>query len=237
LVPTNPILGQRILREISRSDENLLLTVYSALGAHLVSYVNRDTIIKRTPEARLAGRLFDYDEVVTEFIPSKSEAFYLSMKRYWGWNSRYWEQFALLKLDYFFKSTDKNRLDLLRQAISHARHAITIEKHPLGLTTLGKILLEDMRNNPSRFREAFDEAFDILNEAIVLEGKRNRIAIHPYMTLYKGVSDYLRASGSLYARQLSALSSHLDASETLFSQDKQLQNLANDLRKNLKLDR
>ena len=187
VVPTNPVLAQRVLRQVSEKDPPLMFEVYCAIGAHVAPYVNRSAVMKRTPEARLSGRLFDFDDVVTEFIPLQSEAFYLAMKRYWDWNSRYWEQFALLKLDQFIKSVQSNRFELLSQAISHAKHAVKLERHPLGLTTLGRILLEESKQNSARFEKSFKEAFGYLDEAIKLEGIMNRIEIHPNMTLFSAL--------------------------------------------------
>jgi hypothetical protein len=203
-------------------------------AGHIAPYVNRSAVMKRTPEARLSGRLFDYDGVVAEFIPSQSEAFYLAMKRYWDWNSRYWEQFALLKLDKFIKSAQPSRFELLSQAISHARHAIKLERHPLGLTTLGRILLEESRQSPARFKKSFKEAFGYLEEAIKIEGTRNRIAVHPYTTLFSGTLSYLKQSGALSSREVDALRSHMDNAESFFSYDPAVLNLINDLRQRMK---
>jgi hypothetical protein len=233
VVPTNPLLGERVLRQISNDAQPLMFETYCAIGAHIASYVNRGTIIKRTPEARLSGRLFDYDDVVQEFMPAQAEAFFLRMKRYWDWNSRYWEQFALLKLDQFVKSTQENRLDLLTQAISHAKHAVKIERHPLGLTTLGRILLEDMKYSSARFRSSFEEAFEYLDEAIKIEGAMNRIAIHPYTTLFSGTMSFVRQSGVLTGTEVNTLHKHLDNAEGLFSFDATLLVLISDLRRKL----
>jgi hypothetical protein len=76
VVPANPVLGQRVLRRVADYDELLMSEIYGAIGAYIAPYVNRNTIIKRTPEARLAGRLFDYDEVVSQFLPTQSEKFF-----------------------------------------------------------------------------------------------------------------------------------------------------------------
>lgn len=222
VVPTNPVLSERVLREVSNSDTDLIFEVCCALGANLAPYVNRSTIVRRTPEARVAARLLDYDDVVVEFISSRSEEFYLRMKNSWDWNSRYWEQFALLKLDKFLKSNDQHRLDYLTQAISHARHAVQLERHPLGLTTLGRILLEEMRHNPARAAGAFDEAFAYLDKAISQEGQLNRIAIHPYTTLFNGANIYLKLPATPSAKQADALRKHMDNAEKFFNYDEKL---------------
>ncbi|WP_316195674.1 MULTISPECIES: SIR2 family protein [unclassified Bradyrhizobium] len=229
VVPVNPILGQRILRQMCSLDEGLMLEIYSAIGAQLVAYVNRSTIMKRTPEARLAGRLFDYDEVLSQFLPTQSEAFFLAMKRFWSWNSRYWEQFALMKLDRFLTATDSDPSKLLNQAISHAKHAVQVERHPLPLTTLGKILFEEMKHNPTRFKTGFDEAFTVLTEAIAKEGGMNRIVIHPYMTLFGGVQYYVRNGGTFDRKQIDKLNKLIETSRHFFSHDSSLMILANEI--------
>lgn len=206
-----------------------MFEVYTSVGAQLAAYVNRGTIIRRTPEARLAGRMFDYDEVLSRFLPNQCEAFFLSMKRYWSWNSRYWEQFALMKLDQFLKSNDPDRSKLLSQSISHAKHAVQIERHPLPLTTLGKILLEDMKHNPTRFKVSFDEAFATLDNAISQEGNMNRIAIHPYMTMFAGARYYLRHGGAFDRRQSNRLERLTDDAHRFFSYDVDLMILANEI--------
>ena len=87
------------------------------------------------------------------------------MKRHWDWNSRYWEQFALLKLDRSVRSKGADRIGLLSQSISHARHAIRIEKHPFTLTTLGRILLEHVKQVPEGSERSFGEAFECLKSS------------------------------------------------------------------------
>jgi hypothetical protein len=230
IIPTNPVLGERILREVAKSDSALMFEVYCAVGAYLAPYVNRQAIRRRTPEARIAQRLFDYDDVVSELIPNQSESLYLSMKRYWDWNSRYWEQFALLKVDKYLKSTDQNRFDLLAQAISHARHAVKIERHSFGLTTLGRILLVQMRHITGGFERPFREAFGYLEEAIRQEGRNNRIAIHPYMALFGGVGGYIDRGGVLSPRELDAINQHTAQADVLFPYDRQLLEVVRDLR-------
>ena len=219
-----------MLRQISKADQDLIYEICCALGAYVAPYVNRQAIRRRTPEACLAQRLFDYDDVVSEFIPMRSEQFYLAMKRHWDWNSRYWEQFALLKLDKFINATGSNRFDLLAQAISHARHAVQIERHAFCLTTLGRVLLEDAKQNSAHPEISFNEAFDYLDEAIWLEGTNNRVAIHPYMTLFRGVSNFLKQSGSLSSRQLDTITKYLDGAPELFGHDRNLMDLVLELK-------
>lgn len=171
------------------------------------------------------------DDVVQEFIPAEAEAFFLRMKKFWDWNSRYWDQFALLKLDHFLNSTKEDRFDLLAQAISHSRHAVKLERHPLGLTTLGRILHEDMKHCPNRFRSSFEQAFEYLGEAIRIEGAMNRIVIHPYTTLFSGTMSFINQSGVLTGAEVNTLHSHLDNAVRLFGYETKLVVLVSDLRR------
>lgn len=75
--------------------------------------------MRRSPEARLAGRIFDADKIVKPLLGSAAEDFYVSVQKQWEWNSRYWEQRALLAAD-----TD------LHIALQYARYAVAIEFHP-----------------------------------------------------------------------------------------------------------
>ena len=169
VIPTNPILGERVLRHLVSSNADLLFEVYCSVGSYLAPYVNRAAICRKTPEARLAQRLFDYDGTVLDLIRENSEAFYLQMKSHWEWTSRYWEQFALLKLDKFLKATSADRFELLSQSVSHARFAVRIERHPFTLTTLGRVLIEQMKQVADKFEQSFSEAFKCLQEAIRAE--------------------------------------------------------------------
>lgn len=100
------------------------------LAKALAPYVNRLTIRRRTTEARLAGRLLDFDDTIEHFLAAKAEQFYNDIHDEWAWNSRYWEQRALLELQ---------REPLA--ALGLAQTAVGIEDHPLPLTTLGKVQL------------------------------------------------------------------------------------------------
>ena len=73
--------------------------VFTKLANGIAPRVNRKAIRMRTPEARLAGRLFDADKIVAPLLRAHSEDFYVAAKDAWEWNSRYWEQRALLIAD------------------------------------------------------------------------------------------------------------------------------------------
>jgi hypothetical protein len=222
IVSGNPVLGQRILYGARGSNLDLVFDVYCRLGAALAPYINRSTIQKRTAETRIAGRLFDYDEVVLPILGSFAEKFYIRMKKYWDWNSRYWEQLALLKLDLFVKRQFEGGEEYLIQAITHARHAVKLDRHPLPMTTLGKVLIEQMKSKPHLLEKSFNEAYDVLLKAIREEGLMSRVAIHPYIMLLRGALYYCQNGGKLDLTRRDMLRKLVDNARVLFSNDAQI---------------
>lgn len=128
----------------------------------------------------------------------------------------------MVKLARYRKSTDIRRHDVLVQAVSHARHAVQIEEHPLSLTTLGNILLEDMKSNPARRDLAFREAFDVTHKALRIEGRMSRIAIHPYATLVSGALAFLKLRGVLSSKDREILRRLVDEVQVQFPHESKL---------------
>lgn len=208
VVPLNSVIAERILRHAVTSAPEVLQICFKQLATSLAPHVNRGTVMKRTPESRLAGRLFDADKVVRPLLGWAAERFYVDVAEDWRWNSRFWEQRALLVLD--------TRPD---DALSYARHAVAIERHSHPLTTLGKVLIAQMASSPSTLSTYFNEAFERLSEAITSEAKQSRVTIHPYFTLFAGAARFLEQGGSLTSEQRALLLLHLGASEKAFPHD------------------
>jgi len=103
----------------------------------------------------------------------------------------------------------------------------------LGLTTLGRILFEQMKQSAEGSEKSFNEAFEYVDEAIRLEGSNNRIAIHPYTTLFNGVGNYIKQSGALAPKQGDTVHKHLENAEQIFHYDGQLLGLASALKQQL----
>ena len=122
--------------------------------------------------------------------PTNAEGFYISVREQWEWNSRYWEQRALLKAE-----SD------LATSIQFARHAVAIEHHSFPLTTLGKVLIRAMEASADERTFYFDEAFDALAAAIRGELERSRISVHPFSTLLYGAARYLELGRPLSGDQ------------------------------------
>ena len=206
VVPENTTLSKLVLERISKTDRNLLLTVFVDLANAIASRVNPREIKRRSPEARLAARLFDYDQVVFPFLRDSAIKLYSETKRYWSWNSRYWAQLALMYLTKYFENpSSEEGKTALDNAGYHARHARSIEQHPVVLSTLGKVLLAQVIQKAPPDGTLFEEAFSVLTSAIDLQKNWLRPAGHPFVTLFRGTSDYIGAGGKMSTKHASVL--------------------------------
>ncbi len=224
VIPENSTLSDRILERFAGRDPDRMLTTFVNLAEELGPWVNRETIIARAPEPRLSGRLFDFDSVVSKFLGSKAEEFYDRVKPSWEWNSRYWEQVALLNLARYQISRNPTEcMEYLDDAVIHARHAVAVEHHAFPLTTLGKVLLNRMIAPDMPMKDSFDEAFERLSEAIAMEERRNRVAAQPYGVIFNGVVNYAGAGGELTHQQRNRLREILTKAEGKLAGDREMQ--------------
>ena len=106
VMPENAVLAESILDRLAARDPDKMLRTFIELAEELGAWVNRETIKARAPEARLSGRLFDFDAVVGKFLKGNAETFYNQVQYAWEWNSRYWEQVALLNLARYHTTAD-----------------------------------------------------------------------------------------------------------------------------------
>lgn len=128
VIPLNAVFADRILQRAISSDKECLFDAFEKIAKGLAPHVNRTAIMRRTPEARLSQRLLDGDKIVKPMLGSRANRLYEVCSKDWEWNSRFWEQRALL-----LSETD------LPTALQYARHAVAIELHPFSLTTLSKL--------------------------------------------------------------------------------------------------
>lgn len=199
VTPLNAAVANRVLEKLSIPER---LSVFVSVANAIASRVNRRTIQSRTAEAKLAARLFDYDQVVERFLGDSALEFYEQVKEAWRWNVRYWEQVALYYLAQFRLGGSRDE-HVLSLAIYHARFAVSIDRHSLALTTLGNILLARAALSGPEGTDFFSEAFSMLEEAIEIERQRwSRISIHPYAALFRGVADFIRVGGRLSRPQM-----------------------------------
>jgi hypothetical protein len=191
VLPLHPAVGERLLGYLAREKRPLLATLFRSLALALAPYVNRQTIIDRSPEARLAGRLFNAERVVKPLLRDKSQDFYKEVQAAWQWNSRYWEQRAILTQD-----------DSIDHAIQFARHAVAIEEHPFPKTTLASLIVRKMETLSGPDELLFDESFSLLETALRDEATRGwRPTPHPYSVLFHAISVFLKLGGRLSAKR------------------------------------
>jgi hypothetical protein len=148
-----------------------------SLATALAPYVSRHTIMNRAPEARLARRLMDADGLVVPRLEARAEEWFGEIERHWNWNSRYWEQRALLTM----------RLGRYGRARDYAEQAIGIERHPLPMTTFALVNLVSIEKDKDLSRssreELFQSAVDVLDQAIKRSLVMARMEVHPYHIL------------------------------------------------------
>jgi hypothetical protein len=231
IIPQNATLAQRVLTLESQNNRARLLESFVMLGNQIAPRVNRKTIRSRSPESRLAGRLFDFDSVAGELLKEYAFDFYQRTQDAWQWNSRYWEQLALLHLaKYFVSQNTGEQLSNLDLAAQHGRHAVSIEHHPFALTTLSKILLTQMNLSAYSMAASYAEAYEKLTEAISLEKSWSRKAIQPYVLLFRGTTDFVIRGGVLSIKQLENLQSLMKDGEKTFGRDQEMQDAVQGLR-------
>jgi hypothetical protein len=100
---------------------------------------------------------------------------------------------------------------------------VSVEEHPLPLTTLGKILLVQMTAKGYSAAAAYEEAYERLTDAIILEDKWHRKAVQPYVLLFRGTVDYIRVGGRLSQKQIEKIVSLLENAKTIWRRDKEIQ--------------
>lgn len=214
VIPLNTTVGDKILTLASREKPRLLLDVFVGLANAIAPYVNRRTSIQGTPEARLAGRLFNAEKVVRHLLGLElAEQFYEASQARWEWNSRYWEQRSLL--------TQASNLDL---AIQYARQAVAIEGHPFPWTTLASVLIRKLEAVPSMRDALFAEAYESLSLALRREEVRDwRPTAPPYATLFHGTLSYLKGGGRLSNQQIDFIKEQIEKAQYHFVKDSKLQ--------------
>lgn len=188
----NSTLAEVIIARINFDSPGVIFSAFTSLASGLAPYVNRSAIRSRTPEARLAGRLFDFDDIVKKYLGARTEDFYDQCKAAWRWNSRFWEQYALMKLERAVACSDEDaRFEFMSEALQRARHSVAIEKHPFGLNTLAKVLMTFVSLGHRDSTLHFLEACEHIREAIEIESKYRRSSQHPYSTLIHGALDLI----------------------------------------------
>lgn len=220
VVPLNATLAVRTLEKAPRAD---LIEAFEQLARGLAPRVNRNAIKRRMPEARLAGRLFDYEDVIRKFLHDDAGAFYANVQKEWQWNSRYWEQVALYLLARYRAEKDPA---LLQEAVQHARHAVGVETHPMPLTTLGKVLLAQIGQIGMANAAIYSEAHKVLVQAVRIETARSRVSVHAYITLFRGLLAYAGVGGHPTDMERLEIEDLVKAASKYFPRDSELKEVS-----------
>lgn len=179
----------RVIAEVltDKMSRELCFRTAANLARALSSYVSRQAIMRGTQEAKLAGRLLDYDVIEPLIGDDQVRRFYTEIKPEWGWNSRYWEQCALFEL-----------AEHPELAIKYAEHAVGIDTQLLPLTTLAKVkvTIAKQRGYDEEGVRLLDEGIYNAGEAVQLSKQRRRFEIHPYDVAIRAACDFVAASGA-----------------------------------------
>lgn len=188
----NSTLAEIIVAKINLESPDVVFLAFASLASGLAPYVNRGAIRSRTPEAKLAGRLFDFDDIVKKFLGSRTEEFYDLSKEAWRWNSRFWEQYALMKLERALTCDDEaTQYEFVSEALQRARHSVAVERHPFGLNTLAKVLMTFVSIGHRDSTAFFSEGTRHIRDAIEIESQYRRSSQHPYSTMIHGTLDLI----------------------------------------------
>lgn len=209
--PLHPVIADRLLQMLAREKPEWLHDIFCALANALAPHVNRKTTIARTPESRLASRLFSSENVVRPLLGKYADSFYTKSHDAWKWNPRYWEQRALL--------TQSTNIDL---AIQYARHAVAIEEHPFPWTTLASLLVKKLDTLENGHATVFNEIIEFLQKIVRHErtARSWRPTPHPYTVLFHATTIFLKFNGRLSPKISDWLEQQIDYCKSTFARDK-----------------
>lgn len=227
IVPKQQIIADRFLEIRLKAHGREILQAFIDLSINVAPRVSPKTIRAKTPESQLLGRLMDYDNNVKRFIDEFAEEFYAALKPSCDWNSRYWEQLSLLKLDRFFSSPE-DRI-LLDESIQHARSAIRAEVHPYSLTTLAKVLFRAMEHSKLQRDDFFREAWESIVEANARESRWDSRGATLFIVCFSGVLNFLKLGGQLTGDQYQALRDMVATTRALKIRERRLIALRDEL--------
>lgn len=234
VTPRNEAFSDTILIRYAKSRPSEMLDIFIKLAHSIRPRVSVKAMMRGDSSARIASRLFDFDEVVNQLLGvDGAGAFYTQTKAEWDWNSRYWHQIAQYRLELAFKTTDpvqrRFEADL---AIQHARFAKTIEAgHQFTLTTIGRVIFGRSRLFGEISANDLKEGIDALCGAIRVERSKNRVSIHPFMILFRGLSDCIEIGTILSNDQRATVQAQLDLAVVEFGRDRDLMAEAGRLRR------
>lgn len=234
VTPANEAVSTSVLLRFARREPARMLRLFVDLATAISPRVNLRTIPAGEPSARIASRLFDYDEVVKPLLGREmSGDFYDATKQTWDWNSRYWHQRAQHRMDLAAAENDpaqrRHHADI---AVQHARFAGRIEpRHQFTKTTLGRMLFGRMEVLGITSAADLADAINALGDAIAIERDHHRSTVHPFMTLFTGVSNALGLGAVLSPDQRQTVRSQSEKAIGLFPRDPELREQAMKVRR------
>jgi len=168
----------------------------------------------------------DADGIVVPRLRRKAEEWFALLERNWGWNSRYWEQRALVAL----------RERRYHRARDYAEQAVGLEQHPLPMTTCALVRIASAENDPSLHdaqREGFlREGVELLDDAIRRASARGWAEIPPYhVLLIHSIRVARRLLGELPSWLTETIRPHAREASRLFSNDPEISRALAELQK------
>lgn len=225
VLPLNDAVADSTLRRYSERQHRSTAKIFRQLASAIRPRVSVDAIVQGEPSARIASRLFDYDEVVKPLLGLEGAGqFYDETRGDWSWNSRYWHQIAQYTLDRANLSMDPaKKRELADLAVQHVRFAKTIEPHhQFTMTTLGNILFGKMRVLGKITPDDLAEAIKALTRAMQIERNRGRVTVHPFMILFKGLNEAFGLGAVLSHQQKADVQGALSRASEEFPRDRDL---------------
>ncbi len=234
VTPLNEAVSDSVLGRFTNRFPDRSLKLFGDLAHAIRPRVSIKAMMAGDPAARIASRLFDFDEVVKPLLGIQGAGlFYEATKKEWKWNSRYWHQIAQYRLDLAAYADDPAvRKQEAELAVQHARFAKTIERsHQFTMTTIGRVIFGKMRLLGRVIPSELEEALDALSSAIRIEAYKGRVTVHPFMILFKGLAESLEAGAVLSSEQKSIVRSQIERAMDAFRRDQDLAAEANRMRK------
>lgn len=233
VTPANEAVSTSVIGRFANREPARMLNLFVDLATAIAPRVNLRTMTAGEPSARIASRLFDYDEVVKPLLGREvSGDFYDATKRAWDWNSRYWHQRAQHRMDLAAAENDPaRRREHADIAVQHARFAGTIEpRHQFTKTTLGRMLFGRMEVLGAGNVADLAEAIIALGDAIAIERDHRRSTVHPFMTLFTGVTRAVEMGAVLSPDQRQVIRTQIEKAVDGFPRDTELREKAGKLR-------
>jgi hypothetical protein len=183
LKPRHRVVASMVVERVL--DQKKRFEAAYSLAKSLAPYVTPSTIRQQTLPYRIARRLLDKDVVKEWMGIDRARHWYECLTQEYDWNARYWEQRALLEIDFSNFPT----------ARSFAEQALAIQTHTFTENTLGTVLMRTATNyyTPgTRESEAvFWEGVSHLRESRQLG--RGRFE-HPFLTFFAHTLSYARTA-------------------------------------------